>query len=93
MPEPADTRYRTTNWSDYNASLKRRGSLSVWFDPEMSWQAERAVKRGHPETFSDSAIQTCLTLKVLFGLPLRQSEPVRRHWSEPTGERSGGERD
>ena len=28
---------------------------------------------GHPETFSDSAVQTCLTLKVLFGLPLRQT--------------------
>lgn len=26
-----------------------------------------------PENFSDSAIQTCLTLKVLFGLPLRQT--------------------
>ena len=73
MPEPSDTRYRTTNWSDDNASLKRRGSLFVWFDPKMSWQAERAGKRGHPETFSDSAIQTCLTLKVLFGLPLRQT--------------------
>ena len=73
MPKPANTRYRTTNWSDYNASLKRRGSLSVWFDPEMPWQADRSGKRGHPETFSDSAIQTCLTLKVLFGLPLRQT--------------------
>ena len=73
MPKPANTRYRTTNWSDYNASLKRRGSLSVWFDPAMPWQADRSGQRGHPETFSDSAIQTCLTLKVLFGLPLRQT--------------------
>ncbi|NIY72751.1 IS5/IS1182 family transposase, partial [Marivivens donghaensis] len=40
------TRYRTTNWSDYNASLKRRGSLSIWFDPEMLWQAEQSGKRG-----------------------------------------------
>ncbi|PZX16349.1 DDE family transposase [Palleronia aestuarii] len=72
MPKPANTRYRTTNWSDYNAALKRRGSLSVWFDPEMSRQADRNGKRGHPQTFSDSAIQTCLTLKVPFGLPLRQ---------------------
>lgn len=73
MPKPANTRYRTTNWAHYNASLKRRGSLSIWFDPDMSWQADRSGKRGHPETFSDSAIQTCLTLKVLFGLPLRQT--------------------
>ncbi|PZX12397.1 DDE family transposase [Palleronia aestuarii] len=73
MPKPANTRYRTTNGSDYNAALKRLGSLSVWFDPEMSRQADRSGKRGHSQTFSDSAIQTCLTLKVLFGLPLRQT--------------------
>ena len=67
------TRYRTTNWSSYNASLRQRGSLSVWFDPDMVWHAEKSGKRGRPETFSDAAIQTCLTLKVLFGLPLRQT--------------------
>ena len=39
----------------------------------MTWHAERSGQRGHPEVFSESAIQTCLTLKVLFGLPLRQT--------------------
>ncbi len=73
MPKPSPTRYRTTNWSDYNAALRKRGSLSVWFDPEMVWHADKTDKRGRPETFSDAAIQTCLTLKVLFGLPLRQT--------------------
>ena len=73
MPKPSPTRYRTTNWSDYNAALRKRGSLSVWFDPEMVWQAKKSGKRGRPETFSDAAVQTCLTLKVLFGLPLRQT--------------------
>jgi hypothetical protein len=71
MPKPSPTHYRTTNWSDYNAALRKRGSLSVWFDPEMVWHAGKTGKRGRPETFSDAAIQTCLTLKVLFGLPLR----------------------
>jgi hypothetical protein len=73
MPKPSPTRYRTTNWSDYNAALRKRGSLSVWFDPEMVWHAGKTGKRGRPETVSDAAIQTCLTLKVLFGLPLRQT--------------------
>jgi len=73
MPKPTPTRYRTTNWSTYNVSLRQRGSLSVWFDPDMVWHAEKSGKRGRPETFSDGAIQTCLTLKVLFGLPLRQT--------------------
>ncbi|MCP1167714.1 IS5 family transposase [Limimaricola litoreus] len=73
MPKPSPTRYRTTNWSDYNAALRKRVSLSVWFDPEMIWHAGKTGKRGRPETFSDAAVQICLTLKVLFGLPLRQT--------------------
>ena len=73
MPKPTLTRYRTTNSSTYNALLRQRGSLSVWFDPDMVWHAEKSSKRGRPETFSDAAIQTCLTLKALFGLPLRQT--------------------
>jgi len=73
MPKPTPTRHRTTNWSTYNASLKQRGSLSVWFDLDMVWHAEMSGKRGRPETFSKAAIQTRLTLKVLFGLKLRQT--------------------
>lgn len=73
MPKPSPIRYRTKNWSSYNASLRKRGSLSIWFDPDMAWHAERCGNRGRPETFSDAAIQTCLTFKVLFGLPLRQT--------------------
>ncbi|MBL3598076.1 IS5 family transposase [Rhodovulum sulfidophilum] len=73
MPKRSPTRYRTTNWSEYNAALRQRGSLSVWFDPDTVWLAGKTGKRGRPETFSDAAIQVCLTLKVLFGLPLRQT--------------------
>lgn len=50
-----------------------RGSLCIWFDPTMAWHAAKASKHGHPEVFSESAIQTCLTLKVLSGLPLQQT--------------------
>lgn len=39
----------------------------------MVWHAKTSGKRGPPETVSDAAIQTCLTLKVLFGLPFRQT--------------------
>jgi hypothetical protein len=73
MPKPSPTRYRTTNWRACNASPRERGSLAVWFDPDMIWHAEMSRRRGRPETFSDASIQTCLTLKVLFGLPLRQT--------------------
>jgi hypothetical protein len=73
MSKPAPVRYRTTNWSEYNAALRRRGSLLIWFDPQMEWCASKRGRPGRPETFSDAAIQFCLSIKVLFGLALRQA--------------------
>lgn len=72
MPRPTPPKYRTTNWPEYNAALKRRGSLDVWFDPEMDWFAAPDGRPGRPLRFSDRAIEFCLTLKGLFQLPLRQ---------------------
>ena len=54
-------------------ALKQRGSLSIWFDAEMAWEAKPSGKRGRQQAYSDAAIQACLTIKVLFGLPLRQT--------------------
>ena len=73
MSSWAPTKYKTTNWSAYNDALKQRGSLTVWFDPDMSWRASPTGKRGRQPSFSDAAIQACLTMKVLFGMPLRQT--------------------
>jgi hypothetical protein len=63
--------YKTRNWPAYNEALKRRGSLTIWFDPEMTWEAAPTGKRGRQPDYSDAAIQTCLTMKVLFGMALR----------------------
>ncbi len=73
MPKPASPKYRTTNWNAYNAALKQRGSLDIWFDPGMQWLSARSGRPGRPARFSDSAIELCLTLKALFNLPLRQA--------------------
>ncbi len=73
MSKPSPSTYKTTNWHSYNESLKRRGSLTIWFDPEMSWAATPSGKRGRQQSYSDAAIQTCLTMKVLFGMALRQT--------------------
>jgi hypothetical protein len=73
MSKPTSPTYKTTNWTAYNEALKRRGSLTIWFDPKMNWNAEPSGKRGRSRTFSDAAIQTCLTMKVLFGMALRQT--------------------
>ena len=38
-PKDAKTRYKTTNWTVYNAALKARGSLTIWLDKDMPWYA------------------------------------------------------
>ena len=73
MSSWSPSKYKTTNWSSYNDSLKRRGSLSIWFDPEIVWGPPPNGRRGRQQSFSDAAIQACLTSKVLFGRPLRQT--------------------
>lgn len=73
MTNPKPPTYRTTNWRSYNAALKQRGSLLIWFDPETLGLAEPSGKRGRSATFTDAAIQACLTLKALFSLPLLQA--------------------
>lgn len=73
MPKPQPQKYRTTNWRDYNQSLKQRGSLLLWIDKEMHWLSPGSSKRGRADKFSDAAIQFCLMLKNLFGLALRQA--------------------
>jgi hypothetical protein len=67
------TNYKTKNWSHYNRALKQRGSLSIWFDAEMAWEAKPSGFKGRQQAYSDAAIQACLIMKVLFGLPLRQT--------------------
>ena len=56
--------------------------LAIWFDPERTWEAAPTGKRGRQPDYSAVAIQTCLTMKVLFGMALRQIEPWERHGSE-----------
>ena len=73
MSRPSPPAYKTRNWPAYNEALKLRGSLTIWFDPAMAWEAVPTGKRGRQPDYSDAAIQTCLTMKVLFGMALRQT--------------------
>ncbi|TFL18891.1 hypothetical protein DR046_08215 [Jannaschia formosa] len=74
--KPAPARYRILISSACNTSLREHGSLTVWFGPPAPWQAAPSGKRGGQLVYGDAAIQACLTVKVLFSLPLRQ---VSRH--------------
>jgi hypothetical protein len=73
ISKPKPARYRTTNWSSYNASLRKRGAVLIWVDKDMTWLAPHEERRGRPAVFSDAAIQFCLSINILFKLPLRQT--------------------
>ena len=75
MSKPAKQKYKTKNWAPYTKALRARGSLTMWLDRDMAWQgAPASGKPGRPATYSDAAVQCCLTMKVLFGLALRQTQ-------------------
>jgi hypothetical protein len=67
---------RVTNWAAYDASLRQRGSLTVWFTDEAiaAWQAAPRTTRGGQPWYSPLAILTGLTLRAVFRLALRQTE-------------------
>jgi hypothetical protein len=69
-------RHRVRNWAAYDAGLRARGSLTVWFTQEAveRWRAETRTTPGGQRTYSDLAITTALTLRAVFRLPLRQTE-------------------
>jgi hypothetical protein len=69
-------RHRVTNWAEYDAGLRARGSLTVWFTPEAiaAWAAAPRTTRGGQASYSDLAITTALTLRAVFRLALRQTE-------------------
>ena len=67
---------KVTNWAAYDASLRQRGSLTVWFTDEAiaAWRAlTRTTRNGEP-WYSPLAIGTVLTLRAVFRLALRQTE-------------------
>jgi transposase len=77
-------KYRVTNWPEYDAALVRRGSLTVWLTEEAiaAWQAPATGKRGGQPVYSALAIETSLALRLVFHLPLRQTEGLLRSIAE-----------
>ena len=69
-------KHRVINWAEYDAGLRARGSLTVWFTAEAiaAWRAEPRTGRGGQPRYSALAITTALTLRAVFRLALRQTE-------------------
>src|SRR5471032_1502774 len=70
--------FKVTNWAEYEAGLRRRGSLTMWINEAAldAWAAAPRSTPGGQATYSDSAIQTCLMLRTAFKLALRQAESL-----------------
>jgi len=74
---PYKTKYRVSNWANYNQALVKRGSLGLWISPNAiaSWNAKPSERRrGGQQKYSNLAIETALTLGLVYHLPLRQTE-------------------
>jgi Transposase DDE domain len=65
--------YRVRNWSEYNAGLIARGSVTMWISESPSTMVSEAepVMRGRRHVYSDALIQALLTLKQVYHLTLR----------------------
>ncbi|MBA2355531.1 MAG: transposase [Acidobacteria bacterium] len=70
------THYRVGNWRAYERALVRRGDVTLWLSPG-AMAAWAAPPSGRQPRFSDLAIETALTLRLVFRLPLRQTASTR----------------
>ena len=70
------TKYHVENGPAYDRALVQRGDITVWLAPDAiaTWEAVGVGQRGGPRQYSDLAIETALTLRLIFHLPLRQTE-------------------
>ena len=74
------TKYHVRNWASYEQALVQRGDVTVWLSPDAiaAWKPEVGGRRGGQKKYSDVAIETALTLRLIFHLPLRQAEGFLR---------------
>ncbi len=70
------TKYRVSNWPEYERGLRDRGDVTIWLSEEAiaAWNAPKSGLPGGQRRYSDIAIATALTLRLVFHLPLRQTE-------------------
>ena len=68
-------KYRVTNWASYDRALVRRGDVTIWLSPEAlaAWKPANVGRRGGQLKYSALAIETALTIRLIFSLPLRQT--------------------
>ena len=80
----AKSQYRIRNWPEYETGLCRHGDLTVCFSDEAldAWRETPSGKPGGQRTYADIAIEAALTIRMVFHLPLRQTEGFLRCLAE-----------
>ena len=71
------TKYHVQNWAAYDRALVCRGDITIWLSPAAiaAWEPDGAGTRGAQRKYSDLAIESALTLRLLFHLPRRLLDP------------------
>jgi hypothetical protein len=64
------TKYRVNNWPAYEAGLRKRGDVTVWFDEAAcdAWNAPSSGRPGGRRRYPDLAIVTTLTPCTVSGV-------------------------
>jgi hypothetical protein len=65
--------FKVRNWPEYEAGLRRRGSLTLWIEDAALDHWQTVGPAGQPR-YKDAAIQTMLMVRTAFKLALRQTE-------------------
>ncbi len=62
------TKYRVTNWQEYESGLRSRGDVTIWFseDARDAWTPPKNGRCGGQPRYSNLAIVTALTLSMSF---------------------------
>src|SRR3954449_6386725 len=81
---------RVTNWSEYDAALRQRGSLAVWFTEEAiaAWRAEPRTTRGGQPHYLALAIATAPNLAGRVPVGAAADRRADRLHHPPAGSRS-----
>jgi hypothetical protein len=80
-------KFRVKNWAEYDAGLRRRGSLTLWVTPEVldGWQAARRTTPGGQAIYSELAIETSLMLRLAFHLGVAPNRGADGLYFRPPG--------
>src|ERR687883_1344223 len=69
--------YRIRNWTEYDTSLRCRGSLTFWISQDLleNWTTkEKTGERGASPSYTAAAIETLAMVKSLFRQASREAE-------------------